>query len=402
MMKQNQPSFARFAALRFCAALPFCIALLVPTASIAEDRPEQKLERLSDEIENRKAKQAALEADAERLKAQAAALRKRVIALATDLQNIDAERDRLEERLSDLAVTENQLDADLQEDRAALSRLLAGLQAMQQQPAPAFAVHAEDALKAVQGAISVAAVVPHMQSRADGLRDRLTELSAIRRRMDLQSEALLQAEQDGAIARRDLDAALAQKKAAETKKRSAAAREAAAIAKLVREARDLRDLARKLGRRNLDTAPPSRGSRAFARARGLVPLPVSGQLASRFGLRNENGVTQKGVMIAARAGAQVTAPYDAQVLYSGPFRQYGEIVILGLEGGFQMILAGLERADGFVGQELLAGEPIGILADGDALGRELGASTSGRSQLYMELRFKGDPIDPTPWLKQTG
>jgi septal ring factor EnvC (AmiA/AmiB activator) len=283
---------------------------------------------------------------------------------------------------------------------------------MQQQPAPAFAVHAEDALKAVQGAISVAAVVPHMQSRADGLRDRLTELSAIRRRMDKQSAALLVAEQDAAAARRELDvaladkkaadAALAQKKAAETKKRSAAAREAAAIAKLVREARDLRDLARKLGRRNLDTAPPSRGSGAFARARGLVPLPVSGQLASRFGLRNENGVTQKGVMIAARAGAQVTAPYDAQVLYSGPFRQYGEIVILGLEGGFQMILAGLERADGFVGQELLAGEPISILADGDALGRELGASTSGRSQLYMELRFKGDPIDPTPWLKQTG
>ena len=119
-------------------------------------------------------------------------------------------------------MTENQLDADLQEDRAALSRLLAGLQAMQKQPAPAFAVHAEDALKAVQGALTVAAVVPHMESRADGLRDRLTELSAIRRRMDLQSEALLVAEQDAAVAARgDLDKALAEKKAAETSKKGA-------------------------------------------------------------------------------------------------------------------------------------------------------------------------------------
>ena len=183
--------------------LAICAALLWPGPPLAQDASQEKLERLSDEIKTRKAKQAALQAEAERLKTQAAALRKRVIGLAKDLQNIDAERDQLEERLSELAVTENQLDADLQEDRAALSRLLAGLQAMQNQPAPAFAVHAEDALKAVQGALSVAAVVPHMQSRADGLRDRLTELSAIRRRMDLQSEALLVAEQDAAAARGD-------------------------------------------------------------------------------------------------------------------------------------------------------------------------------------------------------
>lgn len=359
---------------------------------------EDKLERLSDEIKNRQARQAKLEAEAEALKLQAVALRRRVIALATDLQNIDAERDRLEERLAELAVTENQLDADLQEDRAALSRLLAGLQAMQQQPAPAFAVHAEDALKAVQGALTVAGVVPHMQARADDLRDRLTELAAIRRRMDKQSEALVMAEQDAAIARRDLDGALADKKAAESKKRQAAAREAAAIKRLVREARDMRDLVTKLNRRQGASAPVITGSGAFARARGLVPLPVRGQIAGRYGARNENGVTRKGIEIAARPGAQVTAPYDAQILYSGPFRQYGDIVILGLAGGFQMILAGLQSSDGFVGQDLLAGEPIGTLAEEN----DLGAGSSGRSQLYMELRYKGEPIDPAPWLKQTG
>ena len=142
---------------------------------------------------------------------------------------------------------------------------------MQQQPAPAFAVHAEDALKAVQGALTVSAVVPHMQIRADGLRDRLTELSAIRRRMDLQSEALLVAEKDAATARGDLDKALAEKKAAETAKRRDAEREAAAIQRLVREARDLRDLARKLGRRNQGKSPIIAGSGTFARA-ALCPF----------------------------------------------------------------------------------------------------------------------------------
>ena len=379
-------------------ALTFGAVLAAAPSAQAQSAADGKYQQLSDEIKDREAKQKALQSEAEALKAQQKALRRRIIALARDLQNIDADRDRLEERLSELAVIENRLDEDLQRDRARLSRLLAGLQAMQTQPAPAFAVHADDALAAVQGALVMTAVVPTMQMRAGDLRDRLTELAAIRRRMDLQSEALLVAEQDAATARRDLDAALVEKKRAETAKRRDAEREAAAIQRLVREARDLRDLARKLGKRNEGKKPIITGSGAFARARGLVPLPVRGTLSARFGARNENGVAQKGIIIAARGGAQVTAPYDAQVLYSGPFRQYGEIVILGLEGGFQMILAGLEQADGFVGQELLAGEPIGVLAQDD----DLGGSSSGRSQLYMELRYKGDPIDPSPWLKQTG
>jgi septal ring factor EnvC (AmiA/AmiB activator) len=360
-----------------------------------------KLDALNSEIENRKNRQAALQAEARALQAQQKALQKRTIALARDLQNIDAERDRLEERLSELAVSESQLDEALQQDRAALAKLLAGLQAMQKQPAPAFAVHAEDALAAVQGALVMASIVPNMQSRADELRDRLTELAALRARMDRQSEALIMAEQDAATARADLNAALAAKAAAENKARGAARSEAAAIARLVEEARDLRDLSRRLQKR---TGSAAFAGSAFGDARGLLPLPVTGRVVARFGQRNENGVRQQGMSIAARAGAQINAPYDGLVLYSGPFRQYGDIVIINLADDFQMILAGLANSGVFVGQEILAGEPIGVLA-GDDLGHEghenhqLGSSTSGRSQLYMELRFDGLPIDPAPWLR---
>lgn len=242
------------------------------------------------------------------------------------------------------------------------------------------------------------AVVPGMQARADDLRDRLTELAAIRRRMDKQSAALVMAEQDAATARQDLDRALTDKAMAERQKRAAAAREAAAIARLVREARDLRDLARRLKKRpGADVPVPARG--AFGKARGTVPLPVAGTVDGGYGEADDGGTVRRGLAIAARPGAQVTAPYDGRVLYSGPFRQYGGIVILGVAGGYQMILAGLAETSAYVGQDILAGEPIGRLADDN---RQLGSSSSGRSQLYMELRFDGEPIDPSPWLKQAG
>lgn len=381
-------------------ALTLLMMLLSTEALAQENAPRssdlQKLNALNEEIESRKNREAELKATAARLKQQQKALQRRTISLARDLQNIDAERDRLEDRLAELAVTENQFDEALQNDRAALALLLAGLQAMQKQPAPAFAVHAEDALSAVQGAVVMAAVVPGMQERADELRDRLAELAALRARMDRQSEALITAEQDAATARADLNKALGDKAAAEKKNRRAAAREAAAIARLVAEARDLRDLTRRLETRS---AGSFKGS-AFGKARGLLPLPVSGQVVAGFGQRNENGVTQQGVSIAGRPGAQINAPYDGLILYSGPFRQYGDIVIISLADGFQLVLAGLADSGVYVGQEILAGEPMGVLPGTQSHeNNHLGSSTSGRSQLYMELRFEGRPIDPSPWLK---
>lgn len=382
-------------------------AALAQSASPQNGDREQRLNSLNREIEARKNRQAELQAEARQLKTQQKALQKRTIDLASDLQNIDAERDRLENRLAELAVSESQLDEALQNDRAALAQLLAGLQAMQKQPAPAFAVHAEDALSAVQGALAMAAVVPGMQMRAADLRDRLTELAALRTRMDRQSQALITAEQDAATARTDLDKALRAKAKAETKLRRAAKNEAAAIARLVDEARDLRDLSRRLQNRRSDKGFAGSG---FADARGLLPLPVTGRVVARFGQRNENGVRQQGLSIAARPGAQINAPYDGVILYSGPFRQYGEIVIIGLADGFQMILAGLSDSRVYVGQEILAGEPVGVLAgallethsgEESHENHQFGSSTSGRSQLYMELRSDGRPIDPAPWLKRS-
>jgi septal ring factor EnvC (AmiA/AmiB activator) len=361
-----------------------------------------KLEALNDEIRLRKLRAQELTAQAEGLKQQRVRLKTRIIALASDLQNIDGERDRLETRLTELALTENQLDANLQRDRVGLSHMLAGLQAMQVDSPPAFAVHPDDALAAVQGSLVLAGVVPTMRERADKLHDQLSELSAIRRRMDEQSQALIAAEETAAAKRLSLNDALAEMAEAEAQARSEAAKEAQAIARLVREARNLKDLTAKLEKRARARRQAQKGSSftppdsRFSAARGLVPLPVVGDIKNPFGSPSPSGQARQGLTIAARPGAQITAPYDGRVLYSGPFRKYGNIVILGVEDRYQMVLAGMSETTTYVGQELLAGEPIGALEEEKS---PHGGVSSQRGQLYMELRFDGKPIDPAPWFK---
>ena len=359
---------------------------------VSAQNSEPDLDAINDEIRDRQSRRLGLEEKAETIQNHSKRLRLRVIELARDIRNIDIERENIEERLSELAVTESQLDAQLQRDRAALSRTLAGLQALETQPPPSFAVHPDDALAAVQGAIALASIVPSMQNRAKALRSQLVELVAIRAHMDRQSGELVRAEQDAAAAQRSIEIALGEKAEAEAEIRAAAAREAQQIAELVRQAKNLKDLAARLQKHSrTDPLPQPAEGGSFARARGLVPLPVIGNVEQRFGQADTNGQTVQGMAIAARPGAQITAPYDGRVLYSGAFRQYGGIVILGIDGNYQMVLAGMDASHSYVGQEVLTGEPLGNLP------QETGSLE--RSRLYLELRYKGSPIDPAPWIK---
>ena len=82
---------------------------------------------------------------------------------------------------------------------------------------------------------------------------------------------------------------------------------------------------------------------AFAAARGHLRLPVNGVKIREFGGSDGIGGTQKGFRSPTRAGAQITSPCDGWVVYAGPFRSYGQLLILNVGGGYHVLLAGMER-----------------------------------------------------------
>jgi septal ring factor EnvC (AmiA/AmiB activator) len=128
--------------------------------------------------------------------------------------------------------------------------------------------------------------------------------------------------------------------------------------------------------------------RTFAEARGSLPLPVRGRIVGRFGQTTERGTKAKGITVLARPLAQVIAPHDGRVAFAGPYRGYGQLLIIEHGDGYHTLLAGLSRIDGSVGQWLLAGEPVG----------QMGPESDGKPKLYVEIRRNGQPINPLPWL----
>lgn len=217
--------------------------------------------------------------------------------------------------------------------------------------------------------------------------ERLQQKTAARKRDLEQKQAALAKEQ------RMLTASLAERKTLKEKlglRQEGGEQKAAALAK---QAGDVQTLVTGLKRRE---GPPDPGSRprrsdmrAFADARGRMRLPMEGKIVRRFGASEGRDGTSKGVTVASGApGARVVAPFDGEVVFSGPFLEYGKMIILRHSDDFHTLLAGLADIDVSVGDFLLEGEPIGAMG-----------GSAAESRLYVELRKDNQPVNPEPWIQ---
>src|SRR5690606_29890862 len=96
---------------------------------------------------------------------------------------------------------------------------------------------------------------------------------------------------------------------------------------------------------------------------GRIGSPVAGTVLRDFGAQDSFGGTTQGRSIATRANAQVVAPVDGWVVYAGPFRSYGQVLILNAGDGYHILLAGMDRTNVEQGQFVLAGEPVATMGE---------------------------------------
>jgi septal ring factor EnvC (AmiA/AmiB activator) len=304
--------------------------------------------------------------------------------------------------------------------------VLAALQRVGRRAPPALLVSPEDALESLRTAILLGSVVPEMRARSQKLVADLGQLVTLRKTISAERDQLA-TDRDGLKIDQTRMAALVeerQKKQSAVEKNMAA--EAARAVTLARQVDDLQGLIAKMeqdlqsaakaaaaaaeatrkaaaaaatGKPNLAALKdPGRLSPAvaFASAKGLFAMPVNGTRIRTFGGSDGAGGTEKGISLATRPGAEVTTPCDGWVVYAGPFRSYGQLLILNAGGGYHVLIAGMERISVNIGQFVLTGEPIATMGTTSRIASILAANVS-RPVLYIEFRKDGVPIDSGPW-----
>jgi septal ring factor EnvC (AmiA/AmiB activator) len=445
-MTESQPGLGRISALpqasmgaterpadshRALSTLLAPVLLLALTTISSAQSTLDKLRQHDKELEAVRQQQRQIAETEARLKREIGSLgddRRRLnqalIDAASRLRAIETRVAETEARLKPLDDNERGIRQSLDGRRAVIAEVLASLQRIGRNPPPAMMVRPEDALTSIRTAIMLGAVLPEMRVQADSLAADLADLARIRREI-AEEKGRLQRD-IGALAEERQRITLLidgrQKKQAETERAIEAEKQKAAA--LARQVDNLKDLIGKI-EQGLDSA--TRAARvaartaseekalngridlaalkdpgrltpavAFASARGHLPLPVNGVRIREFGAADSLGGSEKGLTIATRGGAQVTAPCDGWVVYAAPFRNYGQVLILNAGGGYHVVLAGMERISVDVGQFVLTGEPVATMGSGSQVAATL-ASGSNQPVLYVEFRKDGTPVDPSPW-----
>ncbi|AEK59316.1 murein hydrolase activator EnvC family protein [Acidithiobacillus caldus] len=138
---------------------------------------------------------------------------------------------------------------------------------------------------------------------------------------------------------------------------------------------------------SVPTPPPSA---APAVGHGPFPPPVRAPIGARFGTpRMQGGPNWQGITFSAAPGTGVSAIAPGMVLYSGPLRGYGQIVIVQQAEKVLAIYGHLGQTDVHVGQEVQTGTAIGTVGSGGELGQD---------GLYFEIRSGGHPVDPLRYI----
>ena len=418
------------------AAALAAASLVCASAALSQTAPDelrQQLDKGQSELraleETRQAaedQRRKIEAEVELIRTDRARLTGALIETTARARAGETRIAEIEARLANSQASETAIRRSLESRRGVIADVLAALQRMGRRPPPAVLVRAEDMLEAIRTSMLLGAVVPELRGETEALASDLSDLVQARQSIVIEGEALRKEVASLAVERERVAALVAARQKTLAEAEMALAGERARASDLARQAVDLKEL---IARMETDVASAMRGAEAarradeeqkleprprvaslpfkdaarlapavpFAQARGLLPLPVSGSLVKAFGAPDGFGGAEKGLSLAARPRAVVASPSDGWVAFSGPYRTYGQLLIINAGGGYYVVLAGMDRINVEVGQFVLAGEPIAVMGDGSA--KTAAAIAIGATQpiLYVEFRKDGTAIDPGPW-----
>jgi septal ring factor EnvC (AmiA/AmiB activator) len=413
------------------ASTPYAQAQVTAPIQQAAAPPTDLIKQREQELEAARVQQKAAADLQEKLKAEIAAigqdrskLNQQLIDIAARVRGIETRIGEAEARLRPLDAREIEIRGSLDSRRSEIAEVLSALQRAGRRAPPALLVRPEDALKSLRTAMLLGSVVPEMRARAEKLVGDLSELVSLRKAISTERDQLAQDRdkiREDQIRLASLVDERQKKQSAAEKDMEAEATRAVTLSRQVdslqgliaKMEQDVKSAAKAAATASLQGAPaalsngkPNLGAlkdpgrlspaMAFASAKGLLAFPVNGVKIREFGGSDGVGGVEKGISLASRAGAQVTTPCDGWVVYAGPFRSYGQLLILNAGGGYHVLIAGMERISVGIGQFVLTGEPVATMGSTSQIASVLATNTT-QPVLYIEFRKDGTPIDPGPW-----
>ncbi|TLU73993.1 murein hydrolase activator EnvC family protein [Lichenicoccus roseus] len=355
---------------------------------------------------------------------QAQADQERAIALSAQSRQVASRLRQTEQqvvetqaRIDALGEQRRLLEASLRQQAAALAPMLPLIERLSLYPAETLLASPARPEDALAGLLVLRGLGAQLERRAEQIRAGQAQLDQLGAALGSQNENLagLRREQlarDAEVSAQAAQALATQRASAQAadiaaRQAAAAASHAAGLQDAVAALETAQAAAVQRYRREAEADERQRRSddARAARARaasvaveagpGLAPdagaAPVAGRIVQGWGAATDAGPAT-GVSYAPPSLASVSAPCDGRVDFAGPFRSYGQMLIVDCGHGYRFVLAGLQQLDVAVGQRLAHGVALGSMP-------AVAGAGHARPLLYVQLRHGTQAVDPAGFLR---
>ena len=397
---------------------------------MAADVSKADLAKMEREVQAQNLEHKKLQAQATQISLELTRISKDMIASAKQIQNSEEKISRMESELETLRADLKKAEENFVVEDDNLIKTLSALQNLVLKPTEALFVQPLTPVEIIRSAMLLREAVPYLQENAARIREDLEKIEAQKNLVEKQVARIIRQKKILEKEHEQMKALVQRKSKIRNAVEIKSVKAKKKVEQLASQANDLRDLLNKLEkqrqeklrrqeeeRRRLAELKAAEARRAaeetkkleekqradlikfkpevinevgenFVKAKGHLLRPARGPVVTAYGEQMSKGVTSKGIIIKTRSQAQVISPYDGTVIFAGPFRGYGNLIIIEHGQGYLSLLAGLEEVDCELGQMLLAGEPVGQMPE------------SGDARLYVELRKDNHPVNPLTWIEK--
>ena len=396
------------------------ISLFSAQALMAADVSKSDLARMEKQM-------AEQDAESKRLAKQAAEITEEVKTLSANIVKYAKVIQNNEDKISSMEKDLEQLKQDLAAAEASftledehLIKTLSALQNLALKPTESLFVQPLTPVEIIRSAMLLRETVPQLEENAKRIKAKLDKIEKQKQQVEAQVTKIKRQKEQMEEEHAELKSMMKRKSALRNSIENKSEEAKKKVTQLAAQAQDIRDLLDKLEKQRQEKLRQEKEAERkrlaeekrkkkeeekqradlikfkpqsireigenFIKAKGKLPLPARGQIVTRYGEETAKGVTSKGIIVETRPQAQVVAPFDGNVIFAGPFRGYGNVIIIEHGKGYLSLMAGLDTVDCELGQMLLAGEPIGLMPEDD-------------SKLYVEIRKDNHPINPLTWIK---
>lgn len=296
--------------------------------------------------------------------------KKKLVQAATQVSTLEEQRSALNKRIAELDAQRDKISAQLSQSYDGISDSAAGMLFIASNPN----FDSENMHDYIITSALLSSAAEQFDNQIVNATNKIRELDKIRTQRAIEKEKLDRSAKRYTDEKNTLDKLLKTRSAQNEKLKNQQMALQKKLKDLSARAKNISELSAGVGSSEMSA------DTKFSRRK--LNTPVRGRLVVRYGEKTALGLKSDGWRIRTRNDALVMAPADGVVKFADNFRGFGKVIIMSHKNGYNTVMTNMGSIDALVGQEVLAGEPIGRM-------------DPNRPEMYLEVRRGNNSVDPS-------